>query len=514
MKEEEDNIAQFFKNHLAEKEFEFDESQWETLEKGLDNMDDAAPFPFFENLNWNGKLSDIRSVLLVIALGGLLFFIGWYIIERSISENHITSTEVVNSIESTTKESESNKVIENNIAEKGNEKSIDSNDEGNNSVTNRDEETAGIVNSTKSKTKEIDPINSNLEDETDITKNDDGEKNLSNLQLTEETNVFEDEQKVDENNISVEEVDTLKREESIRNISSQNPSVPFNNLAKETENYEIDSIYTNNTISNISQLNNKEGELNQLIISLKDFQLDSIEVKPMGIVNLVEDEDYEERLLPAIRDKRWALALFVAPDFNSASFSELYSRLSQAVGVQIEYYPSARVKIGLGTILNNKIYSATGEDYTPPRAYYWKGGIAPTYTDARCLTLDIPINVGYSLFKNSRRSIWLNAGFSSYWMLTENYKFEYDTYIEGQVEGWEGKRENFHLMGSLNLSVTYEHYLNNHFSLIVDPYFKTPIRGVGQGSIYLLSSGVNVGLKYRFGQNVNKQSGKSSRSLH
>ena len=99
MKEEEDNIAQFFKNHLAEKEFEFDESQWETLEKGLDNMDDAAPFPFFENLNWNGKLSDIRSVLLVIALGGLLFFIGWYIIERSISENHITSTEVVNSIE-------------------------------------------------------------------------------------------------------------------------------------------------------------------------------------------------------------------------------------------------------------------------------------------------------------------------------------------------------------------------------------------------------------------------------
>jgi hypothetical protein len=147
--------------------------------------------------------------------------------------------------------------------------------------------------------------------------------------------------------------------------------------------------------------------------------------------------------------------------------------------------------------LDNKVYRAGKGAYKAPVYGFWKGEGAPDATDAKCLTLDIPVSIGYCLLKNSQRSIFVNSGLSSYWMLTENYQYIYNNPNPEQRQQWVGKRESFHKAGALTFSVTYEKHFTRKLSFLIEPYYKQPLAGIGYGSIELLSSGVNVGLKYR-----------------
>jgi hypothetical protein len=113
--------------------------------------------------------------------------------------------------------------------------------------------------------------------------------------------------------------------------------------------------------------------------------------------------------------------------------------------------------------------------------------------------LDIPLNVSYQLFSKGNNSIALGTGFSSYFMLKENYRFDYSAESGWKPYNLEVRNQNTHLFGVVNIDVNYQRRLNSKFSAVIQPYMKLPVTGIGNGRVDLKSTGVALGVNWNIG---------------
>lgn len=227
------------------------------------------------------------------------------------------------------------------------------------------------------------------------------------------------------------------------------------------------------------------------------FFVSQMTLEGESINGVILNDSTEEKQNKSTKSFSYTLGLFVAPDFNATSFNQLFNNIGEMVGADFQVEIKDKFRFGIGVIYNNKSYTAFGTEYSPPKGF-WTNGIVPDNTEATCEALDIPISVGYKVLNLPKQRIWLNTGFSSYWLLKENYSFIYDNPDPSLVQGWSGENENFSLVGSLNFSFMYEQRLFEKLSLTVEPYYKVPLKGIGHGSVDLISGGVKIGVLYRF----------------
>ena len=493
MKEGQDNIEKFFNKYLADGDFEFDEGQWQDLEERLDQMDGsgaAAPSP--AGITRKGRMAKLGSVLFIISLATLTFFLGWYIKGNESALPRDASTEGVAS-------SPTDMYDQGQRVEPG-PKSAD--------AGICEEELVAGENQTAGRKPASEGMDDHADREQGYDQEPHGEEGQNNRYLI-QTETYSS-----RNNATASRGDQamaqgeFEREPSMADeeevttgpISLENEAVTYAASHKA-----IGMDDNHESIANASNQTQKSGilleELARVPLGLAFLdKAETLNIALVEVARIIQDDS--AIIIPDLPNKGWAITGFVAPDFNSTNLTDLYQSLGQSVGVAAEYYPNSKFRMGMAAILNNKVYTAGEGDYTPEQGF-WTNGIAPESTDAKCLALDIPITVGYRVFGDSKNSFWVNAGVSSYWLLNENYQYKYASQDPTLVQQWSGQRENFNMFGALNLSVSYERQLNNHLSLFVEPYFKTPLRGIGHGSVNLLSSGVNVGFKYRFAPIIN-----------
>jgi cytoskeletal protein RodZ len=165
---------------------------------------------------------------------------------------------------------------------------------------------------------------------------------------------------------------------------------------------------------------------------------------------------------------------------------------------------------GLGYTFNNrftfrtgfysgrKVYTASPEAYHPPDIFY----VYYPYlekVDADCKIYEIPLSISYHFSKSSNRSFFASAGISSYLMKSEKYNYTYKYYSTGPTvyKQWAIKNQNKHFFSGITLSGGYQQNLNKHLTLIIEPYLKLPLTGIGYGKVKLNSGGVifTVGVK-------------------
>ncbi|TZF82250.1 PorT family protein [Pedobacter sp. BS3] len=187
-----------------------------------------------------------------------------------------------------------------------------------------------------------------------------------------------------------------------------------------------------------------------------------------------------------------SLVFNVGPDFNSAS-TVIGGKGSLGVGVMANLMITKKLGIQTGLRYSEKRYSASAYNYTfnnPSR----RSAIAGI--DASCNVLEVPVLGSYTVAGNSRRSIAINAGLSSYFMLRENYVFNYtpqsgrDSYTLTRIN------QNQHYFSVSSISATYYTKLKKGFQLGIEPYVKIPLTGVGEGKVNLNSSGISLNLRY------------------
>ncbi len=197
-----------------------------------------------------------------------------------------------------------------------------------------------------------------------------------------------------------------------------------------------------------------------------------------------QDEEEEKAAL------QLGLKATYAPDLSSVGYFST-DRPGSNFGVIAELYFAGRWYVSTGAILSRKIYN-TDKGFESYSTQY-----DIDYVDAECSVIDIPLNIGYSLFKSESQSFFVSTGLSSYIMLSEDYSFESRGYYPRQ---WSEKyeNENNHFFGILNLSIGYERRISQQFFIQLEPFLKSPLDGVGEGKVNLVSTGAMFNLKYIF----------------
>jgi|GEM_PF-1281687 len=193
--------------------------------------------------------------------------------------------------------------------------------------------------------------------------------------------------------------------------------------------------------------------------------------------------------------KRWSFGAMVSLDL-SATGLEGFTDPGTMIGLLAEYRLSRNWSIQSGLSYSVKNYSALGEEYDTST---WPGGRSDNLVNAlaRCLVIDIPINVRRYFAAKNGNQWFISSGLSTYLMLREDYEYEYATQNPNWAPTDQVRGENNHFLGIANFSVGYETPINKKLGLAIEPFMKLPLTGIGQGRVRFLSFGANVAIKLR-----------------
>lgn len=167
-------------------------------------------------------------------------------------------------------------------------------------------------------------------------------------------------------------------------------------------------------------------------------------------------------------------------------------------GFGINYRIAKGISAGTGIYYSQKKYSSDRNSYTTAEKPFATWASYSRQIDADCRVIDIPLNMNVLVSKTQKTGIIASAGLSSYIMLSENYDFIYTPTILYPSRGrdYTIKNENQHILSIVNLSVGIEKPIGNQTSIVIQPYAKLPISGIGQGNTNLKSFGIGFQLNY------------------
>jgi hypothetical protein len=221
-------------------------------------------------------------------------------------------------------------------------------------------------------------------------------------------------------------------------------------------------------------------------------KLDSVSIEKIALSKVYASNDFQFKLA---HFPRFSIGGVLAPDWSAVNFGSI-SQTGYKLGIELEYLFSKRLSVTSGIIFSRLRYSAKGDEYTTPKGF-WTYQIRPEMVWATCDALEVPINLRYSLLTNEKSRIFVSSGISSYWMLSEDYRFQYKASTPPNiVKGWSGKNASKHYFSIINLSLGYAGRWNERVYWQVEPFVKLPLGGVGWGKVNLSSTGVFFTLKY------------------
>ena len=183
----------------------------------------------------------------------------------------------------------------------------------------------------------------------------------------------------------------------------------------------------------------------------------------------------------------FAMTIVASPDVNSVNGLS-NTRVGTNAGLMFTLGLS-KWTISTGAVYADKPYAAPFSSYSTA----YKFPTNPSQVYASCTVLDIPLNVGYRVYNKNRNKFTIGTGLSSYFMLRENYTFDYPANgVQGPAT-YNIRNQNQHIFGVLNLNATYQRDINSKFGIAIQPYMKLPLTGIGYGKVNLQSTGVAVG---------------------
>ncbi|MBD8487136.1 hypothetical protein IFO69_00110 [Echinicola sp. CAU 1574] len=311
----------------------------------------------------------------------------------------------------------------------------------------------------------------------------------------EENNVYENNgesipQQRNENNL-LEETKSNTSDEFTENSSKSIAGKQQNNSPQNEreEHWGGSTAFNKNDLESLSGIKICNRNLPQLDGPLKEVAL--VEMNQFEAPLDAQKEHSNDKLVYR-NDRRWSVAVVLSPDISALKLNDVHG-VGTSLGINVEYFFHPRWSINIGGLYAFKTYEGK-EGYLSP-GY----GSSPTGVKGDCYVLDIPLNVRFYAIRGDLDSWYISSGLSSYLMLREKYELEYagnggyPSYSDLDI-----KNQNQHYFKIANISMGYERVLSEKLSLQVEPYFKVPLTGVGEGQVNLKSAGVWIGLKYNW----------------
>lgn len=252
-------------------------------------------------------------------------------------------------------------------------------------------------------------------------------------------------------------------------------------------------------IENKEVINEQVVEINAVVSNADRSDLVStdsviIEEEPVNkleetVTDQSKDESDKKEDEPSKSYRGFSIKLAISPDYSTVK-SVQPDKMGLNYGLLVEYGFSKNLSVATGLIRANKFYSAHKIEYN---------GQASDKVDGDCRMWDVPVTLYYTFSPQRTWSLYAGLGVSSYLMSKENYVY----YVEGgygNVYTYEqtvrGKNNEWFSM--LNLSVGVNKQLNTRWAIQLEPFYKAPLAGVGEGDVSLASLGAFLNLKYNF----------------
>lgn len=265
-----------------------------------------------------------------------------------------------------------------------------------------------------------------------------------------------------------------------------------------------DSTYPNDLVARKEILKQrKELELSDSIVKRDDVVRKSNSTNDSSIVLTKPDSvkkgqklssrDSSKNTSPSI--SRWSFVVAAAPDFSSLTLDK-FRNAGSIFGLVAHYQVFRRWSIATGIMYSSKNYVGTGRDYRPPQGY-WRAetnGVIPLEITGACKVLENPVLVQYRLVNVGKNRLTITAGMSSYYLLSESYSFQFSAPNPGATEVWNSPQTSLYWFGITNVSLAYERVINARISVGIEPYLKIPVTGMGWSSFY--STGTYLSLRY------------------
>jgi hypothetical protein len=220
-------------------------------------------------------------------------------------------------------------------------------------------------------------------------------------------------------------------------------------------------------------------------------------------------------------DKKVKFSVYAATYFNYAEGSK--NQVNAGAGFTSDFRLSKNVKLSTGLALAQNTLSY---DNSPPPSYNERGrnyanAVAPPILqdglfstissvaefknyNANLVGLDVPINIKYE-FNPDKSDTYISAGLSSGTFIDEKYTYRYSYRNNGFANAYATATQDqtitqnfnsFYFARMLNLSFGVGYPIGKSNRLIIEPFLKYPLAGLGAQDIHFGAGGVN--LKFTF----------------
>lgn len=314
--------------------------------------------------------------------------------------------------------------------------------------------------------------------------------------------------------------DHVKIENKNGSVNSNTESIVSNNSARVKPS-EINKAFTGSG-SSIIPSENAENENSEMIFPKKREHLPlidyAINLDPRTIHELnpgqipvittetllisekqatAENTHHTQKSPPEKKDGKLVLSLALTGDMNSVNGIG-NSKAGLSYGMGLNYKILKKLSVGTGIYYSQKKYTSDRYSYKTTVKPFATWASYSKQIDADCKVIDIPLNLNLQLKKTEKTGIIASAGLSSYIMLSEKYNFIYKSNPAYPSSGrqYTIKNQNEHIMSVVNLAIGIEKPLGKQNSIVIQPYAKLPLEGIGQGLTELKSFGLGFQLNY------------------
>jgi len=161
------------------------------------------------------------------------------------------------------------------------------------------------------------------------------------------------------------------------------------------------------------------------------------------------------------------------------------------VGLIGGYRFNKRVAVESGFLFAKKFYYSDGK--------YFKMPGMPVISLEGCTSIfEIPLKLQYNVINKPSGSIFSAAGISSYLMTGE--KNDYLLIINGSRQSMTSayKEASRYFAAAADLSIGYEKKIRNRTTIRIEPYIQIPLKGIGVGTMPVMSTGIHAGVSRSF----------------
>jgi hypothetical protein len=174
--------------------------------------------------------------------------------------------------------------------------------------------------------------------------------------------------------------------------------------------------------------------------------------------------------------------------------SQSINKIGFDVGIVAGYMIDSKVSIESGIFFSKKHYYSDGKYFSMDKiAATMPPNMNMISLNGSCTVFEIPLKLKYNFLQKNKHIFFGTAGVSSYILTKESN--DYIALISGSQQHLKGNFQNTskYISAAVNLSAGYEHSIKKT-KVRLEPYIQMPLKGIGEGSMPVLSAGLHIGI--------------------